>query len=84
MRNRSSLIISALGCATILSILAACNRAPEVPPKAVEITANDQMKFSITNFEVQRGQAVTVTLKNTGTSPKVSMGHNFTVLAKNW
>ena len=41
------------------------------------------MKFSVNQFEVTRGQKVTVTLKNTGTSPKASMGHNFVALAKN-
>ncbi|MDQ3198840.1 MAG: plastocyanin/azurin family copper-binding protein [Verrucomicrobiota bacterium] len=81
--RRRSIFRIALGCSALLISVAACNKAPEAPPKTVEMTANDQMKFSVTNFEVQHGQKVTVTLKNIGTSPKASMGHNFTVLNKN-
>ena len=73
----------ALGCSALLISVTSCSRAPEAPPKTVEITADDKMKFSITAFEVLHGQKVTVTLKNTGTSPKMSMGHDFVVLKKN-
>ena len=57
--------------------------SPQVPPKTVEITADDTMKFSISVIEVTPNQKITVTLKNTGTSPKASMGHDFLVLKKN-
>lgn len=50
------------------------------PPVEVTILANDQMKFDITSIEAKPGQTVQVTLKNIGTMPKVSMGHNFVVL----
>lgn len=53
-----------------------------MPPKTVEITADDKMKFSIATIEVAPGQKISVTLKNTGTSPKASMGHDFLVLKK--
>jgi len=46
----------------------------------VEITANDQMKFSVTEIRVKAGEEVTLTLKNVGTMPKESMGHNFLLL----
>jgi len=73
----------ALGCSALLFSIAGCSRAPEAPPKVVELTADDSMKYSVAQFEVTHGQNVTVTLKNTGTSPKASMGHNFVVLQKN-
>jgi len=38
------------------------------------------MKFDLTAFEVKPGQKVSVTLKNVGTTPKFSMGHNFLLL----
>jgi len=38
------------------------------------------MRFDVTAFEVQRGQKVSVTIKNVGTTPKFSMGHNFVLL----
>ena len=46
----------------------------------VEITANDEMKFSTTEIRVKAGEEVTLTLKNAGTMPKESMGHNFLLL----
>lgn len=48
--------------------------------KEVEITADDQMKFNIEFFDVEPGQVVSLTLKNIGSMPKMSMGHNLVVL----
>src|SRR5688500_14471882 len=55
---------------------------PNLPEKKVEITGNDQMKFDVTAIDAKPGQKVTVTLKNTGTMPKMSMGHNFVLLTQ--
>lgn len=46
----------------------------------IEITANDQLKFSTTELHVKAGEKVTLTLRNIGTMPKESMGHNFVLL----
>lgn len=54
---------------------------PSLPEVAVSITANDQMKFDVVSIEARPGQKVTVTLKNVGTMPKMSMGHNFVLLS---
>ncbi|MGI9113857.1 MAG: plastocyanin/azurin family copper-binding protein [Chthoniobacterales bacterium] len=67
--------------ALLLSITA-CSRAPEAPPKEVTVQADDKMRFDVTAFEVKPGQKVSVTLKNIGTTPKFSMGHNFVMLDK--
>lgn len=48
--------------------------------RAVEITANDTMKFSITEIRAKPGEALSVTLRNVGTMPKFSMGHNWIVV----
>lgn len=63
-------------------LFSACSRQPAVqlPEKQIEITANDAMKFSVTAFEVKAGQKVSVTLKNIGTAPKASMGHNWILI----
>jgi len=53
---------------------------PNLPEKTVEISANDQMKFDVVAIDAKPRQKVTVTLKNLGTMPKVSMGHNFVLL----
>jgi azurin len=54
---------------------------PNLPEVKVTITGNDLMKFDVVAIEAKPGQKVTVTLKNGGTMPKVSMGHNFVLLA---
>lgn len=55
---------------------------PNLPELKVVITANDLMKFDVTAIEAKPGQKITVTLKNVGTAPKMSMGHNFVLLSK--
>ena len=75
-----SLSIFALGCSALLISLAGCSRAPEAPPKEVDVQADDKMRFDVTAFEATPGQKISVTLKNVGTTPKFSMGHNFVVL----
>jgi azurin len=72
--------IFALGLGALLYSVTACSRAPEAPPKTVEIQADDKMRFDVTAFEVKPGQKVSVTIKNVGTTPKFSMGHNFVLL----
>jgi azurin len=46
----------------------------------VELTANDQIKYDKIELHVKADQPVTLTLKNAGTMPKESMGHNFILL----
>ena len=68
---------------TVSGVIAGCSQAPELPPKEILISGNDEMKFDLTAFEVKPSQKVKVTMKNLGTMPKEAMGHNFVVLAKN-
>lgn len=49
--------------------------------KTIELTGNDRMQFNLDSFTVGAGEKVKVTLKNVGTMPKVSMGHNFVLLS---
>jgi len=58
----------------------ACSRAPEAPPKEVTIQADDKMRYDVTAFDAKPGQKISVTIKNVGTTPKFSMGHNFVML----
>ena len=46
----------------------------------IDVESNDQMKFDKELLRVKAGEAVTLTLKNVGTLPKESMGHNLIVL----
>lgn len=50
------------------------------PARALDITVNDQMKFSVTEITAKAGERLAVTLVNTGTTPKFSMGHNWVLL----
>lgn len=50
--------------------------------RTVEITGNDQMKFSVTTIEAKAGEQLKVVLKNVGTLPKEAMGHNWVLLKK--
>ncbi len=70
----------AIGCSALLISIVGCSRAPEAPPKAVVIQADDKMRFDVTAFDAKPGQKISLTLKNVGTTPKFSMGHNFILL----
>jgi azurin len=64
---------------------AASSAAPAAGPvvhdgRAVEITANDTMKFSIVEIRAKAGERLSVTLVNQGTTPKFSMGHNWVLV----
>ena len=58
---------------------------PAAAGRAIEITGNDQIKFSINEMRAKPGETLSVTLINIGTMPKMSMGHNWVLLkdAKN-
>jgi azurin len=56
--------------------------AEQAGPRTIEITANDQMKFSISHIDAKPGEELKVVLTNTGSQPKEVMGHNWTLLKK--
>jgi len=74
------LALVALGCSTLLWFVSGCSQAPEAPPKEITIQADDKMRYDITAFDASPGQKIAVTIKNIGTTPKFSMGHNFVLL----
>lgn len=73
-------------------LLAGCGKseapagtAPAAAPAAdgvrnVAITADDTMKFSVTEIRAQPGEKLRVSLKNVGRMPKQAMGHNWVLL----
>jgi azurin len=63
-----------------VSLLAGCSRG--TPPRLVEITGNDDMKFDVTSFQAKPGETVTVTLTNIGRLPKAGMAHDWVLLRK--
>jgi len=70
----------ALSCSALLWFFTGCSHAPEAPPKEVTIQADDKMRYAVTAFDASPGQKISVTIKNIGTTPKFSMGHNFVLL----
>ena len=70
---------SAAASAPAATAPAAAKSAP-AEGRAVAITAGDSMKFDLTEIRAKPGEALAVTLKNTGTVPKFSMGHNWVLL----
>ena len=80
-RTSAQLIpVIALGCSALLYFVTGCSSAPEAPPKEVTIQADDKMRYDVTAFDASPGQKIAVTIKNIGTTPKFSMGHNFVML----
>lgn len=74
---------------TLLAALLAAASAPAATPAAkageartIEITGNDQMKFSLASIEAKPGEQLKLVLKNVGTLPKEAMGHNWVLLKK--
>jgi azurin len=54
--------------------------ADQAGPRTVEITAGDNMKFSLSRIEAKPGEELTVVLTNIGSQPKEVMGHNWVLL----
>ncbi len=48
--------------------------------RTVVITANDNMRFSVTRIEAHPGEKLCVQLRNEGTLPKEVMAHNWVLL----
>ncbi|MES2692826.1 MAG: plastocyanin/azurin family copper-binding protein [Verrucomicrobiota bacterium] len=72
-----SLCAAALATTAFFSSVASAADA-----RVVEITANDQMKFSLATIEAKPGEQLKVVFKNVGTLPKQAMGHNWVLLKK--
>ena len=72
--------VLALSCSAILHSITGCSSAPEAPPKEITVQADDKMRYDVTAFDASPGQKISVTIKNIGTTPKFSMGHNFVLL----
>jgi azurin len=67
------------GCGQNQSTTPAPAPAP-AGPRAIEITAGDNMKYSLATMEAKPGEDIQVTLKNVGAFPKEVMAHNWVLL----
>ncbi len=48
--------------------------------RAIDLTADDTMKFNLAEIRAKPGEALRLTLKNIGQMPKQVMGHNWVLL----
>ena len=55
-------------------------RDAEAPVRTIEITATDDMKYSINSITAQPGEEIRIRLTSNGVIPKVAMAHNVVVL----
>lgn len=62
------------------SASASADAAKTAGPRVIEITAGDNMKFSLNSIEAKPGEELKVVLTNIGTQPKEVMGHNWVLL----
>src|SRR5215218_5402283 len=62
------------------SSTAAAAPAAKSGPRTIEITAGDNMKFSLATIEAKAGEELKIVLTNIGSQPKEVMGHNFVLL----
>ncbi|MFI5356096.1 MAG: plastocyanin/azurin family copper-binding protein [Opitutales bacterium] len=70
-----------INCLAALVALAAVSQVrAEDTVKNVVIVADNNMKFSVTRIEARPGERIHVQLRNEGTMPKDSMGHNWILL----
>lgn len=68
------------GCGQKEPASAGAAAAANSGPRVIEITAGDNMKFSVETIEVKAGEELKVVLTNVGTQPKEVMGHNWILL----
>jgi azurin len=81
--ERRDTSVRSFGVAVIAAVVTCTGLAIAVPAgRLVEITGNDQMKYSVTSITAKPGELVTVRLKSVGTIPKIAMAHNFVLLAR--
>jgi azurin len=73
-----------IGCggsdATVVAATGTSAPAAAHGARTVEISANDTMKFNVTEITAQPGEKLLVVVKNTGRMPKQAMAHNWVLL----
>jgi len=72
------------GCGRSDAPSSAASSAPTAPAadgkRAINLTADDTMKFNLAEIRAKPGEALRLTLKNIGQMPKQVMGHNWVLV----
>jgi azurin len=64
----------------LVSFLVLFSFSPADPPRTIEITGGDDMKYSVTTIKARPGESIRIRLVSKGTLPRVAMAHNVVVL----
>ena len=64
----------------LISFLVLFSGAPADPPRTIDISGGDDMKYSVTTIRARAGEPLRLRLISTGTLPKIAMAHNVVVL----
>ena len=76
----AALLLSGCGQKNSSASTDAGTPAPAAGPRVVEITANDTMKYSLTEIDAKPGEQLDIVLTNIGTVAKEIMGHDWVLL----
>ena len=64
----------------LVSILVLFSGAAADPPRTIDLTGGDDMKYNVTTITARAGEPLRLRFVSTGTIPKVAMAHNVVVL----
>src|SRR5665213_1217463 len=76
----AALLMSGCGQTNSSASADASAPAPASGPRVVDVTANDTMKYSLTEIDAKPGESLDVVLTNIGTVAKEIMGHDWILL----
>lgn len=76
----ASLALAGCGRSDAPAATAAPAAASTDGKRVIDITADDTMKFNVTEIRAKPGEALRVTLKNKGQMPKQVMAHNWVLV----
>jgi azurin len=64
----------------LVSFLILFSGAPADPPRTIDLTGGDDMRFNVTTIRARAGEPLRLRFVSTGTIPKIAMAHNVVVL----
>jgi azurin len=64
----------------LVAFLTFFSGSPADPPRTIDITGGDDMRFSVTTIRARVGEPLRLRFVSKGTIPKIAMAHNVVVL----
>jgi azurin len=69
-----------LAAAVVIAIASGSGVWAKTQARTINLTAGDDMKYSMPAIQAKPGESLHIVLKSTGTVPKMAMAHNFVLL----